>query len=58
MRKNCEMLKRRVFDLEARRKPKAFAADAVSLWRLNQSTPVINNLARLQKADEARYASP
>jgi hypothetical protein len=29
-----------------RRKRQAFAADAVSLWRLNQSLPVINELAR------------
>jgi hypothetical protein len=36
MRKNGEVLKRGVFDLEVRRKPQAFAADAVSLWRINQ----------------------
>jgi len=44
MRNNVEVLKRGVFDLEARRKPQAIAADAVSLWRLNQNTPLINNL--------------
>jgi len=41
MHKKDEALKRGVFDLEARRKPQVFAADAVSLWRLNQNWPVI-----------------
>src|ERR1017187_334754 len=41
---------RGVFNLKARRKPQAFAADAVSLWRLNQSRPVINNLAGSTKS--------
>ena len=40
------MLLRGAFDLGVRRKRQAFAADAVSLWRLNQSLPVINELAR------------
>jgi hypothetical protein len=30
----------------------------MSLWRLNQSTPVISYLARSTKADEAIFASP
>jgi hypothetical protein len=46
MRKNGKVLARGVFDLEARRKPRAFAADAASLWRFNQNTPVISYLAR------------
>jgi hypothetical protein len=37
MRKEGEVLVRVVFDLEARRKPQVFAADAVSLWRFNQN---------------------
>jgi hypothetical protein len=37
MRKDGEVLDRGVFDLEARRKPLAFAADAVSLWRFNKN---------------------
>jgi hypothetical protein len=37
MRKEGEVLVRVVFDLEARRKPEVFAADAVSLWRFNQN---------------------
>ena len=40
-----KMLMRAVFDLEARRKPQAFAADAMSLWILNQSLLIINELA-------------
>ena len=32
--------------------------DAMSLWGLNQSTPVISYLARSTKADEAISASP
>jgi hypothetical protein len=44
------------FDKEAR--TKALAADAMSLWRSNQSTPVISCLARSTKANEARSASP
>jgi hypothetical protein len=46
------------FDKEARRKAQALAADAMSLWRLNQSTPVISYLVRSTKADEARSAIP
>jgi hypothetical protein len=42
-------LVRGVFDLEVRRKPQAFAADAVSLWILNQSPLIINGLALYAK---------
>ena len=31
------MLARGVFDLEVRREPQMFAADAVSLWRFNRN---------------------
>jgi hypothetical protein len=37
MREDGEVLERGVFDLGARRKPRVFAADAVSLWRFNQN---------------------
>jgi len=40
------------------KKESAGAADAMSLWRLNQSTHVISYLARSTKADEAISASP
>ena len=48
----AESLARGAFDLNTRRKPQAFAADAVSLWRLNQS-PLINHELELfvAKAD-------
>ena len=35
-----------------------FAADAVSLWRLNQSAPGINYLARSRTAEKAHSPSP
>jgi hypothetical protein len=41
MRKNGAVLMRGVFDLEVRRKPQAFAADAVSLMDF-QSQPADN----------------
>jgi hypothetical protein len=37
MRKGGEALERGVFDLGVTRKPQAFEADAVSLWRFNQN---------------------
>jgi hypothetical protein len=44
MRKHGELFVRDVFDLGVRRKPQAFAADAVSLWILNPSLLIINQL--------------
>jgi hypothetical protein len=35
-----------------------FAADAVSLWRLNQSAPGINYLARSRTVEKAHPPSP
>ena len=46
MRKNCRKLKRGVFDLEGRRKPQAFAADAV-----------IRDLETMETRDESLQAS-
>ena len=40
----AESLARGAFDLNTRRKPQAFAADAVSLWRLNQSLLINHEL--------------
>jgi hypothetical protein len=45
MPKEATVLLRGAFDLGVRRKPEAFAADAVSLWRLNQSLLINNELA-------------
>ena len=45
MCKDGEMLVRVVFDLEARRKPQVFAADAVSLWNFNRSQLINNELS-------------
>jgi hypothetical protein len=44
MRKDGELFVRGVFDLGVRRKPQAFAADAVNLWVLNPSLLIINEL--------------
>jgi hypothetical protein len=39
-----ELFVRGVFDLGVRRKPQAFAADAVSLWSVNPTLLIINEL--------------
>jgi hypothetical protein len=44
MRRDGEAPVRVVFDLGARRKPQAFAADAVSLWVFNRSLVILNEL--------------
>jgi hypothetical protein len=44
MRKDGEVPVRVVFDLGARRKPQAFAADAVSLWIFNRSLMILKEL--------------
>jgi hypothetical protein len=54
----AELLVQVAVDLETRRKPEALAADASHPWRLNQSMPVFNYLAGIEKAVEARFASP
>ena len=45
MPKEATVLLRGAFDLGVRREPQAFAADAMSLWILNQSLLIINELA-------------
>jgi hypothetical protein len=44
MNKDSELIVRGVFDLGVRRKPQAFAADAVSLWILNPNMLIVNEL--------------
>ena len=44
MPKDGELFVRGVFDLGVRRNPQAFAADAVSLWIVNPSLLIINEL--------------
>ena len=44
MRRDGEVPVRVVFDLGARRKPQAFAADAVILWIFNRSMLIMNEL--------------
>ena len=41
----AELLVRGAFDLNTRRKPEAFAADAVILWILNRSLLIISELS-------------
>src|ERR1035438_2897289 len=44
IRKDGEAPVRVVFDLEARRKPQVFAADAVSLWNFNRRLLILKEL--------------
>jgi len=44
IRKDGEVPVRGVFDLGARRKPQAFAADSVSLWNFNRRLLIMKEL--------------
>jgi hypothetical protein len=58
MRKGGELFVRGVFDLGVRRKPQAFAAEAVSLWILNLSLLIINELELSNVMPRQRTYSP
>jgi hypothetical protein len=58
MRKDGELFVRGIFDLGVRRKPQAFAADAVDLWILNHNMLIINWLKAYNQCRDGELIRP